>query len=59
MTQDMSTPPSPMPEQPRRSNTWIIILIAVLVVCCLCAIALWAAWQFGDQVLQLLGGATS
>ena len=62
MNQDMSATPSPMPEQPRKSNTWIIIAIAVLVLCCLCLIVLWAAWQYGDvlvQWLQQLAGSTS
>ena len=54
MNQDMSATPSPMPEQPRKSNTWIIIGIAVLVLCCLCLIVFWAAWQYGDAVVQWL-----
>ncbi len=55
MNQDMPSTPTPMPEQPRRSNTWIIILVVVLVLCCLCVIGGWAAWTYGDQVIRMLG----
>ena len=55
MNQDVSATPSPKPEEPRKSNTWIIIAIAVLVICCLSLIVLWAAWQYGDALVQWLG----
>ena len=55
MNQDMSATPAPVPEQPRKSNTWIIIAIGVLILCCLCLIVVWAAWQYGDAVIQWLG----
>jgi len=62
MGQDASASPSEMPEQPRRSKGWIIIAVVVLVLCCLCLIVAWAAWTYGDAVVQwvnqLLGGTT-
>ena len=62
MAQDTSAPPSAMPEQPRRSKAWIIIVVVALVLCCLCLIAAWAAWTYGDVVVQWLNqllGSTS
>jgi hypothetical protein len=44
-----------MPEKPRKSNRWIIIAIVVLVLCCLCLVFAWAAWQYGDAAVQWLG----
>ena len=58
MTQDMPATPSPMPEQPAKRNTWLIIVIVVLVLCCLCVLLLGAAWQFGDAVIQWLQQAS-
>ena len=51
-----------MPEQPRRSKAWIIIAVVVLVLCCLCLIVAWAAWTYGDALIQWLNqllGSTS
>jgi hypothetical protein len=62
MDQDASASPSAVPEQPRRSRAWIIIVVVVLVLCCLCLITAWAAWTYGDAVVQwvnqVLGGAS-
>ena len=55
MNQDMSNAPTLTPQQPKRSNTTVILIIVVLVLCCLCAVAAGAAWQFGDQVMEMLG----
>jgi hypothetical protein len=42
------------PEQPKKSNTGMIIGIVVAVLlCCCCVIAL-GGWFYGDQILQSL-----
>jgi len=52
----METPPlTPAPEEPKRSNTPLIVAGVVVVLLCCCCIALALAWQYGDQVLQALG----
>ena len=53
MTQDMSSAPSPMPEAPKKNNTWLIVAIVVIVLCCCCAAAAGAyyLYQNGDQLL--------
>ncbi len=48
-------PPVAEPVQPKKSRTWLIILIVVLVLCCLCVAGTALLWNFGDQILQLLG----
>ncbi len=38
-------------EKPKRS-IWVIILVVLLVIVCCCliiALAVWAAWTYGDQ----------
>ena len=51
-----STPvPTPMPEEPKKNNTWLIVGIVVVVLCCLCVIVLGVGYQFGDQILRALG----
>jgi hypothetical protein len=52
MNQEMPATPAPAP---KRSNTWLIILIVIVVLCCLCLIVAGAAWQYGDQILKLIG----
>jgi hypothetical protein len=52
----METPPlAPAPEEPKKSNTPLIIagVVAVLLCCCCATLAL--AWQYGDQIMQGLG----
>ena len=44
------------PEQPKKSNTGVIIAVVVVVLLCCCCIGLGLAWQFGDQIMQSLGG---
>lgn len=51
MSQDMYS----TPQKPKGNNTLLIVIIVVLVLCCLCAIAVGLAWQFGDQIMQMLG----
>jgi len=48
-------PPAAEPAQPKKSRTWLIVLIVVLVLCCLCVGGVALLWNFGDQLLQLLG----
>lgn len=47
-------PVSPTPEQPKKSNTGMIIAIVVVVLLCCCCVAAGLAWQFGDQIMQSL-----
>ncbi len=46
---------SPMPEAPKKSNTGLIIGIAVAVVLCCCCILAVGGWFYGDQIMQTLG----
>lgn len=52
----METPPlTPAPEEPKRSNTTLIIAGVSVVLLCCCCITLALAWQYGDQIIQALG----
>lgn len=55
MNQSMPSEPAPMPEQPKKSNTGLIIAIVVIVLCCLCAGGAVVLYQFGDQILKAMG----
>jgi hypothetical protein len=45
----METPPiTPTLEEPKKTNTWLIVGIVAVVLCCCCAIAAAAAWNLGD-----------
>jgi hypothetical protein len=60
MNQDMSPnpmpAPMPMPEEPKKStNTWLIVGIVLVVLCCFCLIAGGLLWTYGDQILRALG----
>ena len=53
MNQDMSSAPEPMPEQPKKSKTGLIIAVVVVVVLCLCCAAAGGAYylyQNGDKL---------
>jgi hypothetical protein len=42
------------PEQPKKSNTGMIIgIVVVVLLCCCCAIAL-GGYFYGDQIVQSL-----
>jgi DNA-binding transcriptional regulator of glucitol operon len=41
---------------PKKSRTGLIIAIVVIVLCCCCALMLGVAWNYGDQLMQMLGG---
>ncbi len=57
MNQSMPPEPTPMPEQPKKSNTGLIIAIVIIVLCCLCIVVGGLLYQFGDQILKALGMA--
>jgi flagellar basal body-associated protein FliL len=44
-----------VPSQPKKSNTWLIIVIVLVVLCCICVIVGGAFYQYGDQILRMLG----
>jgi flagellar basal body-associated protein FliL len=44
------------PEQPKKNNTGIIIAVVVVVLLCCCCITIALGWQFGDQIMQAIGG---
>jgi flagellar basal body-associated protein FliL len=39
-------------EPQKKSNTTLIIAIVAVVVLCCCCIGAWAAWTYGDTILQ-------
>lgn len=45
------------PEAPKKNNTPIIIAVVVVVLLCCCCLTLGLGWQFGDGIMQALGGA--
>jgi len=47
--------PAPLPEEPKKNNTWLIVGVILVVLCCLCVIVLGVGYQFGDQILKALG----
>lgn len=46
---------SPMPEAPKKNNTWLIVGIVAIVLCCCCVGTLLLGWFYGDQILYELG----
>ena len=46
-------PPTVEGEPKKNNNTLLIVAVVVIVLCC-CCIGAWAAWNFGDVVLQEL-----
>lgn len=55
----METPPiTPAPEEPRKSNTVLYVIIAAVVLCGCCSVAIgaWWLWNNGDSLMQ---GASS
>jgi hypothetical protein len=45
-----------MPAEPRKNNNTVIIAVVVVVVLCCCCLAAVGLWQYGDQIMQALGG---
>jgi hypothetical protein len=51
----MSEMPVTPEEQPKKSNTGLIIgIVVVVLLCCCCAIAL-GGWFYGDTLVQSFG----
>ena len=44
------------PEAPKKNNTPIIIGVVVVVLLCCCCLTIGLGWQFGDTIMQALGG---
>lgn len=44
----MEPPITPAPEEPRKTNTWLIVGIVAIVLCCCCLLLLAVLYQFGD-----------
>ena len=44
------------PEEPKKNNTPIIIGVVVVVLLCCCCLTIGLGWQFGDTIMQALGG---
>jgi len=55
--QPMNFNPGPTPA--KKNNTWLIVGIVVLVLCCLCVIVGFLGWTYGDQILKSMQGSTS
>ena len=58
----METPgmtPEPLPAQPKKSNTGLIIGIVVVVLLCCCCVAGVGGWWLYNNGDQLLKGSTS
>lgn len=48
----METPIAPLPDEPKKSNTGLIIAVVAAVVLCCCCLMIILGWQFGDQILS-------
>jgi hypothetical protein len=42
-------------EEPKKSNTGLIIGIVVVVLLCCCCAVVAGGWFFGDQIIQSMG----
>jgi hypothetical protein len=51
-------PVTPSEEQPKKSNTGLIIGIVVVVLLCCCCVVGGLAWTYGDAILQSLGSCS-
>ncbi len=50
--QQIYTPPAAQPPKSNRT-IWIIVIVVVLLLCCCClGLALWYAWNNGDQWIE-------
>jgi len=45
-----------MPVEPKKSNNTVIIAVVVVVLLCCCCLTVVGLWQYGDQIMQALGG---
>lgn len=50
-------PVTPSPEEPKKSNTGLIIgIVAAVLLCCCCPITMFVMYQYlGDPIMQALG----
>jgi len=44
-----------MPAEPKKNNTMLIVAVVVVVLCC-CCLTIAGLWQYGDAILQAIGG---
>jgi DNA-binding transcriptional regulator of glucitol operon len=49
----------PMPIEPKKNRTGLIIAVVVIVLCCCCLVVAGIGWSFGDSILQLFNGGSS
>ena len=49
------TMPEDAPAAPKKNNTMLIVAVVIGVLCCCCVSTVYLGWQFGDQILELLG----
>jgi hypothetical protein len=48
-------PVTPSTEEPKKTNTGLIIGIVVVVLLCCCCAVVAGGWVFGDTIVQSLG----
>jgi hypothetical protein len=48
----METPGMSAPQEPKKSNTGLIIAVVAVVVLCCCCIGGAVLWQYGDAIMQ-------
>jgi hypothetical protein len=48
----METPGMSAPQEPKKSNTGLIIAVVAVVVLCCCCIGGAVLWQYGDVIMQ-------
>lgn len=51
----METPGMSAPQEPKKSNTGLIVAVVTVVVLCCCCIGAIALWQYGDAIMQAIG----
>jgi hypothetical protein len=42
------TPVTSVVEEPRKTNTWLIVAIIAIVLCCCCVLVVALGWVYGD-----------
>ena len=47
--------PVPPPSAPRKMEPWVIVVVALVVLCCLCVGATGLLFAFGGPILNELG----
>jgi hypothetical protein len=54
MSESAGFPPSPV-RQPSRLPTWVIVVIAIVILCCFCGGMIGMLFAFWDPIQQTLG----